>query len=234
MVSGTGGVGEINGQAVLDQVESGQVPASWQVLRARKSGAGVGVCCGVMGLLILALFGVALAVVAGFITLAGGVFSQPPNGAPQLPGASAFGALSTGVLVVAAVIGGLVAVAFLFLTVRSLRMLFLPAAQLPVLVLLPEGFVERAGVFRRQQIRAVEYAALAQPELVVRTSTSTTRTPIGGGQTMVRTSTSKPIYLRLHWRNGGVELWRISAQYGSPEAIAQSVIAAHARYAPGV
>ena len=150
------------------------------------------------GALILAVFGAMLAVFAGFTKLASGAVAQPPGGVPWLPFALGFGTISAGILVVAAVIGGLVGLAFLVLTVRSLRMLFLPAAQLPVLVLMPEGFVERAGVFRRRRVRVVEYAALAQPELVVRTSLSTTRTPIGGGQTMVRTSTSKHIYLRLH------------------------------------
>jgi hypothetical protein len=220
----------INAQTVLDQAAMGQIPSSWQVLRARKGGAVAGLIVGIIGLLFLAVFGAVLAAFAGIAQFLG---STLPGAAPdgsQLPGASGFGSVGTLLFAFMGLVWALLVALFLFVVLRSVRMLFLPQGQLPVLVLMPEGCVERSGVFRRQRIRVVEYAELEQPELVVRTSTSTTHTPIGGGQTMARTTTTRHIYLRLHWRNGKAEMWPMSPQFGRPEALAQSIIAAHAQY----
>lgn len=220
----------INAQTVLDQAATGQIPSSWQVLRARKGSGVAGLIMGIIGLLFLAVFGAVLAAFAGIAQFLGSTLPGAATGGSQLPGASGFGSVGTLLFAFMGLVWALLVALFLFVVLRSLRMLFLPAGQLPVLVLLPEGCVERAGVFRRQRIRVVEYAELERPELVVRTSTSTSHTPIGGGQTMVQTTTTPHIYLRLHWRKRTAEMWQLSPQFGRPETLAQSIIVAHAQY----
>lgn len=211
-------VAALNARAVLKQVKHGRLPPFWSTYRWRRRRdlarlvlSAVAFCL----VSLLALVAVQRIVVTDPATLS--AFAQTMPGAP-----TAVIALVMCVSVAAAA-GVLISFA---VSVQALVSLLLPASQRPVLVLLPEGCVERTGALIHR-IRVVPYAEIGRIELHVRkirpvASSSTTGLPLATPRTSIR--------LILHYWNGKRRSWTLRSEFGTPALLAQAVIAAHGQY----
>jgi hypothetical protein len=203
----------VDAQQVLTQVASGAPASSWQVLRIR-TGYLVGrVFIGIFGTLIGGLG----AAFGAFFALGGfGGFGGlgPTDGTMAL----FFFVLP---LVVAAIFA-IAGVYFLVSGLAALVMLVQSPAQRPVLVLLPEGVVERGGLMGGR-IRAVAYADLTHAQMRI-TTTRTTNTSTGA------TSTSVQHAVVFTHRDGRRETWKLDGAYGRPDDIISRILTAQIQF----
>lgn len=209
----------LDAQAVLDQVRQGRVPASWRVYPMRRGADVLRLIVSIVALGVLAFIGVGLAIAVGGFSFISGQFPSSFGNGGSIAGGLFFlffGLIATVILI-----------AVLYNGVTAFIALLQPDAARPVLVLLPEGAVERRGTLRRR-VRAVSYADLAGVELKTRTTTTTTRDQ-ATGMTTRRTSTSIGVLLR--YLNGKTDLWWLHGGFADPAMLAQSIIAAQAQYA---
>jgi hypothetical protein len=207
----------IDAQQVLAQVASGVPAPSWQVLRIR-GGYLVGrVFAGVFGTLI----GGIGAGFAAFFALGGFGGIGGTDGTAAL----FFFVLPLAVAAIFAVVG----IFFLVSGLAALVMLFQPPAQRPVLVLLPDGAVERRGLFAGR-IRAVAYADLTHAQMRI-TTTRATNANTGA------TTTSVQHAVVFTHRDGRRETWKLDGAYGRPDDIISRILTAQiqfsALHAPG-
>lgn len=206
-------------RAVLDQVRQGRVPASWRVYPMRRGADVLRLVISIFALGVLAFIGVGLAIAVGGFSRVSGQLPASFGGAGSIAGGLFFlffGLIATVILI-----------AVLYNGVTAFIALLQPDTSRPVLVLLPEGVVERRGTLRIR-VRAASYADLAGVELKTRTTTTTTRNATTG-MTTRRTSTSIGVLLR--YLNGRTDLWWLNGGFADPAMLAQSIIAAQAQYA---
>ncbi len=207
-------------QQVLSQVASGAQSSDWQVLRVR-TGYLVGrVFVGIFGTLI-----------GGVGTAFGAFFALGGfGGVAGIAGSTAIPALLFLLIPLAvAALFAIVGTIFFVNGLAVLLMLFKAPAQRSVLVLLPEGVVERGGVFGGR-IRGVSYDDVAHAQMRI-TTTRTTNANTGATSTSVQHSV---IFTHL---NGKKETWKMDGAYGRPDDIISRILTAQiqfsALHAPG-
>lgn len=212
----------LNGRAVLRQVRRGRLPPFWRLYRWSYRS----------DFLRLLLSAVVLGVVA-LIALVGvqsAVFTSPAafNALTHVTsGPSSFAV----VVALSACLAAIVLVlAPLAVGMRALVALLLPVSSRPVLVLLPEGCVERTGTLVRR-IRVVSYADIGQIELQVRKLRpsdykSASDLPLATTRTSIR--------LILHYWNGKPRSWLLRREFGMTALLAQAIISAHGQYSNSI
>lgn len=232
-VAGSAKKPALNGRAVLAQVKGGRVPPFWQAYRRRRRRDLARLAIAVASLVLLVLVSALVALAARRvdpqalqvlasplpmspfiqITPLGPMKSFNPSGTllPLAPGALLVGAAALVPLSVA---------------LQACISLLLPRSQRPVLVLLPEGCVERSGALVRR-VRVVSFADVSHIELRVsrlRTEASdrTARLPI--------IFTRASIRLILHDWTGRSRTWHLSNTFGQPSVLAQMILAAYREY----
>ena len=114
--------------------------------------------------------------------------------------------------------------------VRAGIALLLPTSRRPVLVLLPEGCVERTGALPRR-IRIVSFANVGHIELRV-SKIRMAANRYAAGLPIVSTRSS--IRLILHDWNGGKRGWTLRTGFGPPATLAQAIVAAYDEYTNSV
>lgn len=229
----------IDAQRVLAQAQQGRFPADWQVFRGkRRSSLAVG-CMAIFLTIFLAVFlGIAALILTTALNIHSGITSflqtsnqaQPGQAQPLTPSDPRFFPLAggsprplievgIGILVLAVVVG-------IIATLIAARDAGNPD---PLLVVLPQGFVEY--ISHRKPIQSFAFAELSN--IVLRVGTRTYQTangPIGPGWSAPTTRTTVHFWLDLYYRNGRKGKWKQRAKFGAPEAIAQVIIAAQAQY----
>src|SRR5262249_20786968 len=95
----------------------------------------------------------------------------------------------------------------------------------PVIVLLPEGFVEY--VSNHQPIIGAAYADLASVDFGTRAGRHARRDTSNGQEPMPR---QKHLWLDLHFYDNSQERWQTRADFGPPARIYQTIIKAHSLY----
>jgi hypothetical protein len=215
----------IESNAVVQQVWQGIVPTTWQTIHGkRRSAFAVGCSAIFVTLVLLFILGVGSVVLIGFLHAGSVTPSDQPSTFFLNP--AALGSSTIAGYPAAAVVGG-AALAFALL-VGIIAGLFAARDARdpdPLIVLLPDGFVEY--VSHRKPIIGVPYAALADIDLRVRKSTTTSVNPATGVRT---TSTSTRIWLDLRYRNGHTERWAPRANFGSRLGTCQIILKAYSRY----
>lgn len=208
--------------AIITQARQGLAPASWQVYVGKRPGPlALGCCFAFFAAFFLAFCGIAT-------TIAGAVFtslqfgpSLSQGGQPSLGGDIPLSQIG---LIVAGVGATVILTAGIFGVARGNRNKRMPA---PLLVVMPEGFVEYAN--DRKPILAFAFADLAQVNLRIHTTTTTSYNVAGDPTSGSRTTRSTSTWLDLLYRDGRRARWSPRAGFGRRDAILQSIIAAHAR-----
>ncbi len=95
----------------------------------------------------------------------------------------------------------------------------------PVIVLLPQGFVEY--VSQRKPIIGIRFAELAAVGLQQRSKRHNQSQQPGSP---LQSSARGKLWLNLHYHDGRQERWRPRADFGPPEQLFQMIIKAHALY----
>ncbi|HEU5369451.1 MAG TPA: hypothetical protein VFU69_13340 [Ktedonobacterales bacterium] len=95
----------------------------------------------------------------------------------------------------------------------------------PVIVLLPQGFVE--FVSRHKPIIGILYAELAAVDLQQRSKRRSRSYQPGAP---LQSSARGKTWLKLHYHDGRQERWRPRADFGPPERLCETIIKAHALY----
>jgi hypothetical protein len=195
----------------LSMVANGYAQPGWQVLNVR-TGHLVGRIIGGLFGMVVGVIGIAIA--SFFVTGAFGGF----GGADA--SFTTFGAL----------IGGLVLLGFAAAFVFSLGwllsgilILLRSKGQRPVLILAPDGVVERGG-FWGSRVRAVSYADIAHAQLRVTTNTTV------NAQTGARSTSVSHAMIFTHL-DGRKEKWGVDGAFGRPDDIASRIITAQIQYA---
>lgn len=215
---------------IIDQIQQGLLPTTWRVFRGKGhpvasavfSGIFIGIFVELFGSF-CAIFGMATGVLSSFYSptsVSGGGFPSPDGGSssPTLyptpdPSTSIFAPylLPEGlVLLVAVLIGTSAAVLVYNRSRRTLNSL---------LVITPEGIVECAYYQQPQQgqWKVLDFAMINSLKLRVNTSTRTSRT-------------NTSFWLDVQQRDGTLTRWPLDARFDRPEAIAQYIIEAQARF----
>lgn len=212
-------------EAIVEQVWQGIVPTTWQVMRGkRRSALAAGCFAMLFTLALLFILGVGSVVLVGFLHVGSAGAADQPSAfflnPPDLisstivgyPATAVVGGAALGLAVLIGISAGLIAG-------RDAR------DPDPLIVLLPDGFVEY--VSHRKPIISIAYGALADIDLRVRKSTSTSINLATGVRT---TSTSKRIWLDLRYRNGYTERWAPRANFGPRLGTCQVILKAYSRY----
>lgn len=220
----------IQPEMIVAQIEQGEQPENWRVLRGTGSPIAMAVFFGLFTLLFVGMCVFALGAGSFFFGIFGSFQAQSvspdPNGGGSLsptpfsPGPADL--LST------------------FLTVNPLLLLVplilaigvgmftwsrVAFAKDSLLILMPEGVVQCMGYSKpaRRTLKALAYEDITQMDLRVRTSSSY-------NQTTHMSSNTTRMWLDILKRDGMRERWRLNRLYGPPEATAQQIIAGHAQY----
>ena len=195
----------IDAQRALSLVGSGMAEPGWQVLPMRTGGL-VGRLIGGLFVALIGAFGAG----GGFFFFAGAFGDISPMGA--------FALLPLVVGVIFAAVG----VIGLLWAFSGVRLMFTPKAQRPVLILAPDGVVERGG-FWGNRVRAVAYADIAHAQMLITTNTTV------NAQTGARSSTVSHSVIFPH-RNGKKERWNMDGSFGRPDHVASQIITAQIQY----
>lgn len=196
----------IDTQRALSQVGSGMAAPGWQVYPAR-TGYFVGRMIGGLFGALVGAFGAGIA----FLFLAGGF--------GDLSSIGPFALLPLAVGAIFAIVG---VIAFVW-ALSGVRMLFMSKAQRPVLILMPDGVVERSG-FWGGRVRGVAYADVAHAQMLVTTNTTVNT------QTGARTSSVSHSVIFTHL-NGHKERWKMDSAFGRPDHVISQIITAQIQYA---
>lgn len=209
-------------QAILDAVDTGAIPDTWKVYRAKKSyllGQGLFIC--ILGLLMLFCSGLLIAIGVFIIVL------------PGRDGGALIGGL-------AAALGGLVSVALSagFLWAGVSLWWQMRTAAIQILALTPDGFVARTAVQPKiplttdspmtpasmgwtgtsnMRIYVVAYSQARTVSLVVRHTRAESQISLD-----FALKTPNPYY---------IVRWFVDPRFGKSDTVAQQIIEAHARYA---
>jgi hypothetical protein len=210
----------LDARTVLRQVDR-RLPPYWRLYRYRRrsDAARLGVNALILGI---------LALTAQIASAAAGDTIIP--GARLLLTMGTSGHAVSAVLnacALAAEVAGLVP---LVGAVRSGIALVLPASRRPVLVLLPEGCVERTGALPRR-VRVVSFADISHIELRVSKIQMVANRYTAG---LPIVSTRSSIRLILHDWKGGKRGWTLRAGFGPPATLAQAILAAYGEYTNSV
>lgn len=204
----------IDAQQALAQTASGMTPPDWQVLPVR-TGALVGrIIFGIFGVFV-SLFGVGIAAAM----IGGGFLAAGQFGGGFDVAAGLFALLPLVVGVAFAAFG-------VFAIVNALvgaRQLMQPPAHRPVLILRPDGVVERGG-FWGSRVRAVSYADVARAQAHITTTTTVNQS------TGARSSSVSRAVIFTH-HDGRKERWAVDGSFGRADDIMSRIVTAQIQYA---
>lgn len=208
----------IDAQQALAQARSGMAPPDWQILPVHTGALVWRIIFGVFGVFV-SLFGVgiATAMVAGGFFFAGQFGGQFGGGSDTAAGLFAILPLLVGAAFAAfgvfAILNALVGV----------RLLLQPPAQRPVLILRPDGVVERGG-FWGNRIRAISYAGVAHAQAHITTTTTVNQS------TGARSSSVSRAVIFTH-HDGRKERWAVDGSFGRADDIMSRIVTAQIQYA---
>lgn len=210
----------LDARTVLRQVDR-RLPPYWRLYRYRRRSDAVRLAINALILGILALIAVIASAAAGDTSIL-------DAGLPRAIDTS--GQAVSAVLDACALATGGAGIVPLVGAVRAGIALVLPNSRRPVLVLLPEGCVERTGALPRR-VRVVSFADISHIELrVSKIRMVANRYTAGLPIVSIRSS----IRLILHDWKGGKRGWTLRAGFGPPATLAQAVLAAYGEYTNSV
>jgi hypothetical protein len=213
----------LDAQAVLAQARQGMAPPMWQIFVGKRLNPFlVGCFATFFTLFFVAFCGIFATIVTAIVFGISSGASYAASGSPfdQIAGAAQFAPL-------AAVLGLAIPLTIGFLAAaRAARDRRDPD---PLLVVTPDGFVEYVN--SRKPVIAVAFADLADLRLRINTTRTTHYNQPGNPASGSYTTTSTAVWLDLLYRDGRTVRWRQRARFGQADAVVQSIIAAHGRYA---
>jgi hypothetical protein len=212
----------LNPQTIVEQVWQRIVPTDWRIIRGkRRSSFSLAarttlITCALLVLALLLAAGISLVLRA----------RQAGQAALALEDVASLAATPLAGYPAGAV--GLVGVAALSLLVGLLTWIISARRHAgdpdPVIVLVPEGFVEY--VSQRQPIIGIRYAKVAAVE--VGQGKKQRQATIPGAASQASTRSKLWLYLRYH--DGTTDRWRPRANFGPPERVYETISKAHALY----
>jgi hypothetical protein len=197
----------MNAPQALSLVEQGYAQPGWRVTPIRTGNLVGRIFGGAFGLVVCG-FGVAIAATLAFGALGGfGSFEG-------------FGAIIATLVLIGFLVGGVFSIAW---GISGILILLRPKAKRPVLILAPDGVVERGG-FWGTRVRVISYADIANARLRVTTNTTY------NAQTGARSTTVSHALILTHL-DGRKETWGLDGAFGRPDAVASDIITAQIQYA---
>lgn len=208
--------------AITQQVWQGRVPADWQILHGKRTSPFLAGCFATfLTLVLLFILGIFAIVLTGFQQF--GSAAGPSSVSSFNPTAVSSSTLAG--LPDPAVLGGALAVALAVGIITALIIGRDAGDPDPLLVILPNGFVEY--VSHRKPIISIPFAEIADIDLRTRTTRTTSTNPSTGLST---TTTRTYFWLDLRYRNGRKERWMPRANFGRRLDVCQTIIKAHSRF----
>ena len=207
-----------NPEAILAAARGGNIPATWRVLRPKRSyPAGAG-CLGAFVMFFILFAGTIVSfIVAGFSNV-----GNHATGNLNVSSSTDFFASFLPVPLPALIGGGVALIVVVGLLSAMRAITRIPYSYF---VFTPEGAVQATGP---KKITAIDYAAIDLINTRVSVNTTTygdTHTSAVTGQT-----NSVSVWGELHYLNGRTVRFRPAGRFGSPESIIQRLINGHREY----
>lgn len=207
-----------NPEALLAAAKSGGIPATWRVLRPKRSyPAGAG-CLGAFVMFFILFAGAILS----FILLVALDSSNHSLGSFNASSPTDFFTSLFPVSLPVLIGGGVVLIIVVGLLSAMRAITRIPYSYF---VFTPEGAVQATGP---KKITAIDYAAIDLINTRISVNTTTYRDSRTGAVT--GSSRSVSVWGELHYRNGRTARFKPASRFGSPESIIQRLINGHQEY----